>query len=57
LLTESNGQLLTIKSKNYGDGKDIKIPYGMQFEVTDNYLIITAKNLLGLSKIAKIPWK
>jgi hypothetical protein len=41
---------LTIKSTKYntGYGKEIKIPYGMQFEIKDTS---------GTLKTAKIPWE
>jgi hypothetical protein len=48
---------LTIRSTKYGKGRDIKIPYGMQFEATDDYLVIYARNTSGTLKTAKIPWK
>jgi hypothetical protein len=56
LLTEDFNLPSTIKSTNFGQNREIKIAYGMQFEVTDNYLIITAKTQLGLLKTARISW-
>jgi hypothetical protein len=56
LLTEDFNKPLTIKSTKYSS-YEIKIPYGLQFEVTDNYLIITAKTQIGLAKTARISWQ
>jgi hypothetical protein len=57
LLTEEEGNPLTIKSTKYNTGKEIKIPYGMQFEGTDDCLVIYARNTSGTLKTAKIPWE
>jgi hypothetical protein len=54
LLTQGEGNPLTITSTKYGKCKDIKIPYGMEFEATDDYLVITTTCLL---KQAKNPYK
>jgi hypothetical protein len=57
LLIEDEANPLTIKSTNYGNDKEIKIPHGMQFEATDEYLIIHGKNTSGTLKATKIPWE
>jgi hypothetical protein len=57
LLTEDFNLPLTIKSTKFGKNKEIIIPYDMKFEVTDNYLTITAKTQLGLTKTARISWQ
>jgi hypothetical protein len=57
LLTDDEDKPLTIRNTKHNTGKDIKIPYGMQFEATDDYLVITAINASGLLKHANIPWE
>jgi hypothetical protein len=56
LLTEDFNKPLTIKSTKHSS-YEIKIPYGLQFEVTDNYLIITTKTQIGLTKTVRISWQ
>jgi hypothetical protein len=57
LLTPEEGNPLTIRNTKYNAGKDIKIPYGMEFEATDDCLVVTAKTTSGTLKKAKIPWE
>jgi hypothetical protein len=57
LFAEDEGNPFTIRFTKYNTGKDIKIPCGMQFEVTDDYLVITAINTSDILKTAKTPWE
>jgi hypothetical protein len=55
LLTQAENSPLTIKSTKYNTGKEIKISYGMQFEVSDDYLNIYAR-IFSTIKSIKIPY-
>jgi hypothetical protein len=45
---------LTIKSTAYSNNRDIKIPYGMQFDYDEKNLIIRKSD--NPTKGVKIPW-
>jgi hypothetical protein len=57
ILTQNENKPLTVTSTKYGKGRDIIIPYGMQFEATDDCLVINARNTSDILKQTKIPYK
>jgi hypothetical protein len=56
LLTEKESNPFTTTSTKYNPGKEIKISYGMQFEATDDYLNIYARNTSGIFRTINIPY-
>jgi hypothetical protein len=46
-----------MKSTSYSDGREIKIPFYIQFEVTNTHLVISGGDSNGNLKTAKIFWE